>query len=84
MSTGAIIGIILQTVVILLGIFAAFIRTERRITAVETKVDSLEKKADGLASDHGYMRRQVNGISRSVARLEGRAEALDDHAATGK
>ena len=53
----AIIG---QTVVLVATIVAAFIRTEKRITKVETEIRHLEQETDKIA-----------GISRALARLEG-------------
>jgi hypothetical protein len=54
----AIIG---QTIVILVAIVAGLRHTEKRITKIETKVEHLEKSVES-----------VPGISRAVARLEGR------------
>lgn len=54
----AIIG---QTIVILVAIVAGLRHTEKRITKIETKVEHLEKSVE-----------PVPGISRAVARLEGR------------
>lgn len=64
----AIIG---QTIIIVVSIVAAFVKTERRITTVETKVDHLEQRASKNDDDHDKLEKQVGGISRAVARLEG-------------
>ena len=53
----AIIG---QTIILVVTIVAAFIRTERRITKVETEIRHLEVETDKIA-----------GMSRALARLEG-------------
>lgn len=55
--------IILQTLVIIAAIVAAIRHSERRITKIETKVDHLEEAV-----------RPIPGISRAVARLEGKTE----------
>jgi hypothetical protein len=57
----AIVG---QTIIIVVTVVAAAIRNERRITKVETKVDHLEEECG-----------RIPGISRAVARLEGKASA---------
>ncbi|KPK74258.1 MAG: hypothetical protein AMJ84_00275 [Acidithiobacillales bacterium SM23_46] len=57
----AIIG---QTIVIVLAIIGGLRHTEKRITKIETKVEGLEQQVQA-----------VPGISRAVARLEGRAQA---------
>lgn len=53
----AIVG---QTIIIVAAIVAAFIRTERRITKVETEIRHLEIESN-----------KIPGISRTLARLEG-------------
>ena len=58
------VAIIGQTIVIVAAIVASFLRTERRITTVETKVEHLERETA-----------PIPGISRAVARLEGKAHA---------
>lgn len=57
----AIIG---QTVILIVTIVAAFVRTERRITKLETEVRHIEHECD-----------RIPGISRAVARLEGAHQA---------
>lgn len=54
------VAIIGQTIILVVTIVAAFIRTERRITKVETEIRHLEVETDKIA-----------GISRALARLEG-------------
>jgi len=61
MSAELWVAIIGQTVVILVAIVAGLRHTEKRITKLETKVEHLERSVDPLP-----------GISRAVARLEGR------------
>lgn len=56
--------IILQTIVIVGAMVAAIRHSERRITRVETKIESLETAV-----------RPIPGISRAVARLEGKSQA---------
>ena len=64
----AIIG---QTVILVVTIVAAFVKTEKRITRIETKVEHLEEQGGNRSNEHKSLERQVQGISRSVARLEG-------------
>jgi len=61
MSSELWVAIIGQTVIIILAIVAGLRHTEKRITKVETKVEHLEEEV-----------KPVRGISRAVARLEGR------------
>lgn len=58
-----IYAIILQTVVLLIALVAAMMRGERRITKLEGKVEHVDTVC-----------KQVPGISRAVARLEGKAQ----------
>lgn len=64
MTPDAWAAIGLQTIVLLIAIIGLAMRIERRMTAVETKVDHLEA-----------VTAQVPGISRAVARLEGKSQA---------
>lgn len=59
------VAIISQTIVILVAIVAGLRHTEKRITKLETKVEHLEHSVQPLP-----------GISRAVARLEGRHSVL--------
>jgi hypothetical protein len=52
--------LLLQTVVIVLAILASVRHSEKRITRLETKVESLEDSVERLP-----------GISRALARVEG-------------
>lgn len=52
---------IIQTALLLAAIVASFVRLRERITRVETKVEFLEGQVSS-----------VPGISRAVARLEGK------------
>jgi hypothetical protein len=58
-----IYAIILQTIVLLVALVAAALRGERRITKLEGKVEHVESIC-----------KQVPGISRALARLEGKAQ----------
>lgn len=64
----AIIG---QTVIIVTAIVAAFVRTEKRITRVETKIEHLETIEAMAESERTLLDARIQGISRAVARLEG-------------
>lgn len=68
----AIIG---QTIVLIVAIIAATIRTERRITRVETKVEHLERMDSAQGKDLHALGSKVGGISRAVANLQGRSGA---------
>lgn len=61
------VAIIGQTIVILVVIVGAALRGERRITKLEGKVEHIEAVCS-----------TVPGISRAVARLEGRNKAIDE------
>jgi len=56
-------GIVFQTLLLLAAIVGSFVRLRERITQVEVKVEFLEGQVSS-----------VPGISRAVARLEGRIE----------
>lgn len=56
-------NIILQTLLLLLAIAASFVRLRERITTLEAQHKGLEQAV-----------KPIPGISRAVARLEGRAE----------
>jgi len=58
-----LIPIILQTIVIVVAIAAAFMRTRERLAIAETRLDHIE----ALATDTAQ---KVDGISRHVAALE--------------
>ena len=64
-----------QTIVLLIVIIGAAVRHIGRLSAVETKVDMSHKHIDtrinDLRDDHGGLAKQVLGISRSLARIEG-------------
>lgn len=65
------VAIIGQTVIIVVTVVAAFIRTERRITRVETKVEHVELVQESRWKAAINVQDQVQGISRSLAALEG-------------
>lgn len=62
MTPEAWIALVGQTIVIVVAIVASFVKTERRITTVETKIRHLELETSAIP-----------GISRAVARLEGQS-----------
>ena len=61
MSADLWVAIIGQTIVLLAAIIGLALRTEKRITKMETKVEHLER-----------LNEAVPAISRAVARLEGK------------
>lgn len=61
--------IILQTIIIVLAIVAGVRHSEHRISRCETKIEHLELQV-----------RPVPGISRAVARIEGRHNEIDSRA----
>lgn len=74
MLTESALWIIGQTVIIVLAIFGAFVRSRERLTQVETSLHHIEVNTDRLKDDHNGLSDKVDGISRAVARLEGKAE----------
>jgi hypothetical protein len=54
------VAIIGQTIIIVVSVVAAFVRTERRITKMEAEVSHIQSECG-----------RIPGISRAVARLEG-------------
>lgn len=60
------IAIISQTIVLLFAIIGFALRGERRISQCETKIEHLESEVA-----------PIPGISRAVARIEGRHKAID-------
>jgi hypothetical protein len=64
MSPEAWIAIIAQTIIIVVAIVSAFVKTEKRITRVETKVEHLEVTT-----------MTIPGISRHLAELKGQMQA---------
>ena len=70
-----------QTIVLLIVIIGAAIKFVGRLSSVEAKVEASREHFDtrikDLRGDHGELGRQVRGISRAVARLEGRSEVED-------
>jgi hypothetical protein len=66
MSPELWVAIIGQTIVLLVAMIGMAIRGEHRITKVEDKVEHIESVCQ-----------TVPGISRAVARLEGRNKAID-------
>ena len=73
--TDTAMWVIGQTVVLLIVIVGAALRHIGRLVKVETKVDMTKEHIDtrinDLRDDHGGLSRQVLGISRALARLEG-------------
>lgn len=59
-------GMALQTVVLVVSIGGIIIKVDRRISKLESEISHIEN-----------MSAQVPGISRAVARLEGRNEIID-------
>lgn len=71
MSPELWVAIIAQTVIIIGALWAASVRTERRFTSLETRVQHLENIENERGDDLDRLEAQVQGISRAVARLEG-------------
>lgn len=71
MSAELWVALIGQTIIIITAIVAAFIKTERRITRVETQIEHLESIENAANKDREALDLRVQGISRAVARLEG-------------
>lgn len=60
--------LIAQSVIIIGAIVTAYVRLSVAIAV-------LQHNTQDLKADHGQLSKKVDGISRAVARLEGRAEA---------
>ena len=71
MTTEFVIGLVVQTVIILAAVVGAAMRHERRISKLETTVEHVESIEVGRGDELKALERQVQGISRAVARLEG-------------
>lgn len=71
MSAELWVALIGQTVIIITAIVAAFVKTERRITRVETKIEHLEHIEQIANAERELLDQRIQGISRAVARLEG-------------
>lgn len=67
MTPDLIIALISQTIVILIAIVGFAMRSEHRITKIEGKVEHIETVCA-----------TVPGISRAVARIEGRHQEIDE------
>ena len=74
----AVIG---QTVILIVSIIAATVRTERRITKVEVKVEHLEGVELGRRNEYRELAVEVHGLSRVVSKLEGRCTFVNKNAA---
>lgn len=72
-------GLIVQTIVILLGIGASFVRSRERIAKIEERCSHIESNTNGLRGDHQRLSAKVDGISRHVANIEGRCSARNLH-----
>lgn len=68
------IGLIGQTAILIVTIVAAMLKTDRRITTVETKVNFLEDKAVQNQIDHEHVRDQIRDLSVYVAKMDGEQE----------
>lgn len=66
--------IIGQTIIIVLAILGAFVRSRERLTQVETSLRHIEVNTDRLKDDHNNLADKVDGISRHVAIIEGKLE----------
>ena len=60
-----------QTVIIVSAVIAAFVRTERRMVRLETKVEHVESVQQDRAHDAERLDDKVDGMSTSLAVLEG-------------
>lgn len=64
-----------QTVIILIAIVTSAIRSRERLAKLETSVLHFQKTTDGHGSEIRGLSKQVMGISRHVAEIEGRNQA---------
>ncbi len=61
-----------QTIIIVLAILGAYVRMAVNVARVEVNTETLKV-------DHANLAKQVQGISRSVGRLEGRCGKINQH-----
>lgn len=74
MGSEAIIGLVLQTFIILAGIVALHMKTRDRITTLEVTQEAMDKRLLLQRGDHDKLGEKVSGISRHVERLDAKTE----------
>lgn len=74
MTMEMVIFLIGQSIVIVGAIIAAYVRTRVSIAKLEVGLDNVQEHTKTLKSDHAELYRKVDGISRNLARLEGRSQ----------
>ena len=65
-----------QSVVILGAIVATYVKIKTSITTLEVEVKNVKCNTHGLRSDHVKLSEKVDGVSRHVAKLDGRCLAV--------
>lgn len=66
--------IIGQTLIIVLAILGAFVRSRERLAKVETSLHHIEVNTERLKDDHNDLARKVDGVSRALAKIEGKMD----------
>ena len=61
---------IVQSIIILGALITSYVKIQIAIAKLQTNVLHIHECTDQLKADHSRLRDKVNGISRSVAKLE--------------
>lgn len=78
MSEGLLLFLIAQSLIIIGVIVSAFIKTQTDLAALRVEVATVKEDIGQLKTDHGNFGNKLDGISRHVAYLEGRANQFDN------
>jgi len=71
-----VVFLIGQSVVIIGAIVTTFVRTQTSIARLEVEVTNVQDNTHGLRQDHKDLAVKVDGVSRHVAKLDGRCLAV--------
>lgn len=72
-----VIGLVIQSIAILGAIFVAFLRTKIQIEGLRKDLAHVTGTTLEQRADHKCLAKQVRGLSRTVARMEGMNHAPD-------
>jgi len=65
-----------QSVIILGAIVATYVKIKTSITTLDVEVKNVKCNTSGLRADHVKLSEKVDGVSRHVAKLDGRCLAV--------
>ena len=74
MSAGEWIGLVSVAATVLIAVVASYFALANKLTRVETKLDSLERRAAENREDHNRMWDRLDGHEVRITRLEPRKE----------